>query len=66
MSEQVVMIFRERNDVNVCCISLSDYPTGKTPEVGDKIPLQAKTTLRTSSTVGGPKEDTNIKYLMTW
>lgn len=61
-NEPVVMIYRERNDVNVCCIPLSVYPTGKVPEVGDKFPLIAKKTFAMSKTFGGETEDTVINY----
>jgi len=59
--EPVVMIFRERNDANVCCIPFSGYPTSKVPEIGDKFPLHAQKTFRASSN-GGPVKDIPIEY----
>jgi hypothetical protein len=62
-TEKVVVIFRERNDANVCVISLSEYPTGKVPAVGDKFPLHAEKTFMTSNTVGGEQTPTKITYI---
>lgn len=60
--DKVVMIFRERNDANVCVIPLSVYPTGKAPEVGDKIPLHAEKTFMISTSVGGEQTPHTVTY----
>lgn len=59
--EPIVVIFRERNDVNVCGIPFSSYPTGKVPEVGDKFPLHAEKTFMVS-VGGGPQKPLAVKY----
>lgn len=60
--ELVVVIFRERNDVNLCAFPFSSYPTGKVPEIGDKLPLYAEKTFNIR--VGDkPAEATTIRYL---
>ncbi|OGG51107.1 hypothetical protein A2763_02080 [Candidatus Kaiserbacteria bacterium RIFCSPHIGHO2_01_FULL_54_36] len=61
MKGKVVLILCEGNDANLCSIAADDYPGGKSPKVGDLVPLRAKRTFRATVGEGATSESKELE-----
>jgi hypothetical protein len=62
MTFQVILIFKEGDEFNVCLLQFTSYPYLRVPQVGDIVPLVAKVTVL-AKTKNNPVESVEITYL---